>query len=64
MVTMRQQIAPCSFEQPHLLGLRTRIYTTRVRGSAGNSLAENAVQRIRGLACTMLEDLMSRIGVV
>ena len=47
----------------HALGLRTRIYTTRVRDSAGNSLAENAVQRIRGLACTMLEDLMSRIGV-
>ena len=44
----------------HALGLRTRIYTTRV---SGNSLAENAVQRVRGLACTMLEDLMSRIGV-
>ena len=32
----------------HALGLRTRIYTTRVRDSAGNSLAENAVQRARG----------------
>ena len=30
------------------LGLRTRILTARIRDSAGNSLAENAVQRARG----------------
>ena len=30
----------------HTLGLRTRVLTSRTRDSAGNSLAENAMQRI------------------
>ena len=47
----------------HAMGLRTRIYTTKVKDSAGNSLAENAIQKVRGLACTMMEDLMSRAGL-
>ena len=41
----------------HSMGLRTRLYTTKVRGSAGNSLAENAIQRVRGLACTLMSDV-------
>ena len=44
----------------HVLGLRTTILTPRIRDSAGNSLAENAVQRERGLTCTVMGDLMSR----
>ena len=47
----------------HALGLRTRIYTTRVKDSTGNSLAENAIQRIRGLAGTLMESLMKRVGL-
>ena len=47
----------------HALGLRTRIYTTRVKDSAGNSLAENAIQRIRGLAGTLMESLMKKVGL-
>ena len=47
----------------HALGLRTRIFTTKVRDSAGNSLAENAVQRIRSLACTLMEEVFSNTGI-
>ena len=47
----------------HVLGLRTRIYTTRMKDSAGNSLAENAIQRIRGLAGTLMESLMKKVGL-
>ena len=45
------------------LGLRTRILTSRIRDSAGNSLTENAEERVGGLTCTIIEDLMSRIQV-
>ena len=47
----------------HSMGLRTRLYTTRVRDSAGNSLAENAIQRVRGLAATVMEYLMKCTGL-
>ena len=47
----------------HAMGLRTRLYTTKVRDSAGNSLAENAIQRIRGLACTLMEQVKSQTGL-
>ena len=47
----------------HAMGLRTRLYTTRVRDSAGNSLAENAIQRVRGLAATVMEYLMKNTGL-
>ena len=43
----------------HAMGLRTRLYTTKVKDSAGNSLAENAIQRVRGLACTLMHGLWS-----
>ena len=47
----------------HAMGLRTRLYTTKVRDSAGNSLAENAIQRIQGLACTLMEQVKSQTGL-
>ena len=47
----------------HAMGLRTRLYTTRVRDSAGNSLAENAIQRVRELAATVMEYLMKNTGL-
>ena len=45
------------------MGLRTRLYTTRVRDPAGNSLAENAIQRVRELAATVMEYLMKNTGL-
>ena len=47
----------------HAMGLRTRLYTTKVRDSAGNSLAESAIQRVRGLACTLMSDVGERSGL-
>ena len=37
--------------------------TTKLYDSAGNSLAENAVQRVRGLAASMMESLAEKIGL-
>ena len=48
----------------HAMGLRTRLYTTKVKDSAGNSLAENAIQRVRGLACTLMGEVMAKTGQV
>ena len=45
------------------MGLRTRLYTTKVKDSAGNSLAENAIQRVRGLACTLMGEVMAKTGL-
>ena len=47
----------------HAMGLRTRLYTTKVKDSAGNSLAENAIQRVRGLACTLMGEVMAKTGL-
>ena len=46
----------------HALGLPTRISTSKVADHS-NALAENAVNRIRGLACTLMEELQQRIKV-
>ena len=47
----------------HSMGLRTRIFTSQVKDSASNSLAENAIQRVRNLTCVVMEDLMKKVGV-
>ena len=47
----------------HSMGLRTRLYTTKVKDSAGNSLAENAIQRVRGLTCTLMTDVAEKTGL-
>ena len=44
-------------------GLKTTSRTTRIYDSAGNSLVENAIQRVRSLAATLMEDLAGRIGL-
>ena len=44
------------------MGLKTTMRTTKLYDSAGNSLAENAVQRVRGLAASMMESLVEKIG--
>ena len=46
----------------HALGLPTRISTSKVADHS-NALAENAVSRIRGLACTLMEELQHLIKV-
>ena len=39
------------------IGLKTIVRTTKIYDSAGNSLVENAIQRIRSSAATLMEDL-------
>ena len=46
----------------HALGLPTRISTSKIADHS-NALAENAVNRIRGLACTLMEEVQHRIKV-
>eukprot|EP00435_Cladocopium_sp_Y103_P030397 s650_g7.t1 len=58
-----RQILKTIITARHALGLKTRIFTTKVKDSAGNSLAENAIQRIRQLACTLVEDVSQRTGL-
>ena len=45
------------------MGLKKKLYTTKARDSAGNSFAENAIQRVRGLACTLVSDVAERTGL-
>ena len=45
------------------MGLKTTMRTTKLYDSAGNSLAENAVQRVRGLAASMMESLAEKISL-
>ena len=47
----------------HALSLRTRVFTTNIKDSAGNGLAENAIGRIRSLAGTLMEDVYEQTGV-
>lgn len=59
-----RQILRTIITSRHALGLKTRIYTTKVKDSAGNALVENNIQRIRHLACTLVEDVCERTGLV
>ena len=43
------------------MGLKTTMRTTKIYDSAGNGLVENAIQRIRSLAATLMESLAERI---
>ena len=45
------------------IGLKTTMRTTKLYDSAGNSLAENAAQRVRGLAASMMESIAEKIGL-
>ena len=46
----------------HALGLPTRISNSKIADHS-NALAENAVNRILGLACTLMEEVQHRIKV-
>ena len=43
------------------MGLKTTMRTTKIYDSAGNGLVENAIQRIRSLAATLMENLTEQI---
>ena len=43
------------------MGLKTTMRTTKIHDSAGNGLVENAIQRIRSLAATLMENLTEKI---
>ena len=45
------------------MGLKTTMRATKLHDSAGNSLAENAVHRVRGLAASMMGSLAEKIGL-
>lgn len=59
-----RQILKTIITSRHALGLRTKIYTTKLKDSAGNALVENSIQRIRKLACTLVEDVSQKTGFV
>ena len=58
-----RQIFKTTITSRHAFGLKTRIYTTKVKDSAGNALVENSIQRIRQLACTLMEGVSARTGL-
>ena len=45
------------------LGLQTHTKTTKLYDSAGNALVENAIQRIRAVAATLLEAIVEETGL-
>lgn len=45
------------------IGLQTRMKTTKLYDSAGNALVENAIQRIRAVAATLMEAIVEEIGL-
>ena len=55
-----RQILPMLLNARHALGLRTRVFTTKIKDPAGNGLAENAIGRIRSLAGTLVGSLWFR----
>ena len=57
-----RSILRCLLNARHALGLPTRITTSKIYDHS-NALAENAVNRARGLAGTLMEQLQTRIGV-
>ena len=59
-----RQILKTIITSRHVLGLKTKIYTTKLKDSAGNALVENSIQRIRQLACTLVEDVSQKNGLV
>ena len=58
-----RQILRMLLNARHALGLKTQIFTTKIRDPAGNGLAENAIGRIRSLAATLMEDVNEEIGI-
>ena len=49
--------------QGRVIGLKTTMRTTRIYDAAGNSLVENAIQRIRNVAATLRESLTESTGL-
>ena len=45
------------------IGLETHMRTTKLYDSSGNSLAENAFQRIRGVAASLMEEVATQTGL-
>eukprot|EP00435_Cladocopium_sp_Y103_P032112 s1247_g8.t1 len=59
-----RQILKTIITARHALGMKTRIYTTKLKDSAGNALVENSIQRVRQLACTLVDDVSQKTGLV
>ena len=59
-----RQILRTVITSRHALGLKTKIFSTKIRDSAGNAPVENSIQRIRQLACTLVEDVVQKTGMV
>ena len=57
-----RQILRCLINARHAMGLPTRIGTSKIADHS-NALAENAVNRIRGLTCTLMEEVQAKIGM-
>ena len=56
------QVAKLTVQARQQMGLETR-FETPAAYSHGNGLAENAVQRIRGVACSLMHSLQGRLKV-
>ena len=57
-----RQILRCLINARHSMGLPTRISTSKIADHS-NALAENAVNRIRGLAGTFMDEVQTKIGM-
>ena len=57
-----RQILRCLLNARHALGLPTRIITSKVADHS-NALAENTVNRVRGLAGTLMDQLQTKLGL-
>ena len=55
-------VAKLTVQARQQMGLETR-FETPAAYSHGNGLAENAVQRIRGVACSLMHSLQGRLKV-
>ena len=55
-------MSPRLINARHATGLPTRISTSKIADHS-NAVAENAVNRIRGLACTLMEEVQAKIGM-
>lgn len=58
-----RQVARLLVQARGAVGLKTKMRQTKIYDHAGNALAENAIQRVRSVAATLMENVTQRTGL-
>ena len=58
-----RQVARLLVQARGSMGLKTKMRHTKICDHAGNALAENAIQRVRSVAATLMENVAQRTSL-